>query len=702
MEKGNKSPLFFESSSPLVLTSISVLTGLFAGFYSFPLFLALLLFAILIYSLYQLSKRELKLREIFVWIGVFLVCWIYGIKSAPKVEAFKHKNYYKVLFKVLKVEPYYGRFIKVVAENEKLGRFYFITRRRIFSPGKVCLGSFSPYNLNVYPGYFSPSLKSILFSQGIQAKMYLISKGYTVCKKENGFSFEDIRFKLFKFSERLPDVSKGLFQALVLGVETQLPREYLEKLKKQGLYHQLAISGFNLAVIFGLIYWLCFFILKRTPVVFWGHPLQNICYLIALPGAFFVLMLSGFAPSALRAFVFLFLWGISRLLYRNTTSISVLFLTALVLIFASPHLITSLSFQLSFIATFALLIGDRLFRNILPPDKSRLYRYLLYPVGVSTVVSLAVFPFLIYIGGEFPIATPLNNLIATGFWSFCFIPLSLLTAIIALFSPDLAVFPGELLGKLFNIYSKIPFFEAVFVPKIPANLMIASFVACFLIFLVLYPRLKNKAFIITLLLFIIFYQGAEFLYRKVSFAAVFPLKRKNEILIFSQGKAFCFSRECEKNPKLISNFKKLGITHIKVLNRLNQNPKFLNLAGIWYWEHPSGLTVAFIPAGFRCKNLKTNFLKIPAEVIITEKSFRGFKKLAKDEFKSRIALGRELKDLVYIFPQSSIGLMCRETEKVKNFWQEVFFPLSPYFFGTKGCIEIPFHREVKSGEIRNL
>jgi len=532
--------------------------------------------------------------------------------------------------------------------------------------------------------------------------MYLISKGYTVCKKENGFSLEDIRFKLFKFSERLPGVSKGLFQALVLGVETQLPKEYLEKLKKQGLYHQLAISGFNLAVIFGLIYWICFSILKRTPVVFWGHPLQNICYLLALPGAFFVLMLSGFAPSALRAFVFLCLWGVSRLLFRNTTSVSVLFLTALVLVLFSPHLVTSLSFQLSFVATFALLLGDRLFREVFPPDKNKLFRYLAYPLGVSTIVSLAVFPFLVYIGGEFPIATPINNLLATGFWSFFFIPLSLITAIIALISPDLAIFPGKLLGKVFCLYSKIPFFELVFVPKIPANLMIVAFLLSFFVFLLLCSKLKYKAGLIAIFLFLMLYYGTKFLYEKVSFAAVFPLKRKNEVLVFSQGKAFCFSRECEKNLKLISNFKKLGITHIRILTQFNNEPEFLNLAGIWYWEHPSGLTLAFIPVRFRCKNLKTNFLRIPAEVVIAEKRFRGLKKLIKSGFKAKFSVMDVLKAPIYIFPGELKGLVCKETEKVKNFWQEVLFPLSPYFFGTKGCIEIPFHREVKSGEIRNL
>lgn len=56
-----------------------------------------------------------------------------------------------------------------------------------------------------------------------------------------------MRYQIFRFSENLSSTAQGLIQALVSKVEYNIPEEYKDKLKNQGLYHQLAISGFNLA-----------------------------------------------------------------------------------------------------------------------------------------------------------------------------------------------------------------------------------------------------------------------------------------------------------------------------------------------------------------------------------------------------------------------------------------------------------------------
>ncbi len=295
------------------------------------------------------------MRRAIHLIFLFLIFYFTGNFYFNNLETFKFQRVEKFLLKIEKIEPYYEGY-KIVAKVEGLGNIEFTSKLANFKPGLICEVTLIKKKWYERFNPFYPDEKEIYEIKGVEGLFKLNEKEKIYCIEGRGNFFEDLRYRLFQFSEKLSPLAKGLFLALVLGVENQLPSEYLETLKTQGLYHQLAISGFNLAVLYGLLYKLFRFLLGYTPLIKLEIPLQIWAYLFSIPGAFIILVFSGFQPPTLRAFFFLLIYLTGKIFFRNTPSILLLFLTGALLLLFNPSLIGNLSFQLSFIATCRLLL----------------------------------------------------------------------------------------------------------------------------------------------------------------------------------------------------------------------------------------------------------------------------------------------------------------------------------------------------------
>jgi len=535
LEKGNNilNSIFYEKNSLIFIFLSAFILGWFLSFYKFPWYFLIIFF---------IALRRSKIC--IIWIVFLISSYFFGLfywnklfdKNKPKL-----KQETELLTQIKRVDPYYKGYL-VLAYSPSIGDFIFKTDKKLFIPGEKCLINFKFKKYKEYLNPFYTEKYKRLLVKGIEQELVLVSDEDFICNFENKFSLEYLRYKLLNFSEKLSKTSKGLFQALVLGVEYNLPEEYLEKLKNQGLYHQLAISGFNLAILFGLFYSVSYFILKYTSVIRIGYPLQNISYLLALPGAFLILAFSGFCPSALRAFVFLSLFVLNKLIFRSTSSLIILFLTAFFILLFQPYLIGNLSFQLSFIATLGLIIGNRLF-DIYFKDRFncdivyyRFLKFIAYSIFISLIVSFFIAPFIFYINGKFPIGIILNNLLATIFWSFIFIPFSIFIALLSFINENIAIKLSNVLGSLFNFYIKIPFFEIIYKPSVPINIFLLFWCFGIILLFILSKYYKNiyKRYGIFLLVMAISYTLMNYFYTKIFYITIFDVGRANAILIKDQ------------------------------------------------------------------------------------------------------------------------------------------------------------------------
>lgn len=152
-----------------------------------------------------------------------------------------------------------------------------------------------------------------------------------------------------KVQEMLPSPHSELILGMVTGENlfNELPR-YNDVLRTAGLVHVVVVSGYNISLVFNLF--ASAFHSYRKSIRFF------ICSLIT----FSYVAFTGFGIPAVRSYIMALTLS-AYSIYGNRISAShTLFISAFVIILISPAQLYSLSFQLSFLATFGLLhLSDR-------------------------------------------------------------------------------------------------------------------------------------------------------------------------------------------------------------------------------------------------------------------------------------------------------------------------------------------------------
>jgi len=272
------------------------------------------------------------------------------------------------------------------------------------------------------------------YSLNIPCRIY----GRKVAEKTNNFKIEGtlytpdgksylLKSKLpwqplkatFTFAQRRFDSKNGLRQyihqkypskksarfltALTTGIREDhiLQKEFTEL----GLSHLLAISGFH----FGILALLFHILLKRfLPFKIHAMALMMLCTAYA----FFL----GFGPSIERAWLFsICLFGM-QLVERRQTALNTLGFVMLVSLLIHPLNATSLSFQLTFLATGAIFVlyppCNRLFCKAipLPPLLPHLVRYFRNALALTVAVNVALLPLLFLYFHKFSVHSLFYNL----------------------------------------------------------------------------------------------------------------------------------------------------------------------------------------------------------------------------------------------------------------------------------------------------
>jgi competence protein ComEC len=143
----------------------------------------------------------------------------------------------------------------------------------------------------------------------------------------------------------LPPVSGALLEGLLIGERRQLPPTLIEDFRRAGVYHVLAISGFNVALVAGSVFLL--FRLVRLPApIAAGLALATLVAFAAVVGG---------QPSVLRATVMGGLFLAAGLLGRESRVWNSLAAALIALLALDPGSLAEPGLQLSFAATAGLL-----------------------------------------------------------------------------------------------------------------------------------------------------------------------------------------------------------------------------------------------------------------------------------------------------------------------------------------------------------
>lgn len=144
-----------------------------------------------------------------------------------------------------------------------------------------------------------------------------------------------------------------LVMGVVFGFNEGIDPAFADRLKVAGIMHVIVASGYNVSIIVG-------FFEKIT--AFTGRKIMLTFTLLAL---IFYAGLSGFNPPIVRASIMGVVGLVALISGRPKDTILWLFYTAILMIFIDPSIVYSLSFQLSFGATFGIVVFAEKFNKIL-------------------------------------------------------------------------------------------------------------------------------------------------------------------------------------------------------------------------------------------------------------------------------------------------------------------------------------------------
>jgi competence protein ComEC len=257
-------------------------------------------------------------------------------------------------------------------------------------------GRFAPPRPNLNPGGFDAYLYYL--SNNVWGAFYADS----IIRTRSNSSFfsrtarlagSTVKTSLLKIKN---EEYRGILQAAFLNDQSDLTASMKNLFFEAGIYHLLALSGFNIAILSGaLLAFLFLFPVKKEWKI-----------IIALGAIWLYLFFIGFIPSLFRAVIMATVVSSAFIIQRKNYMLNSLGIAGIVWLCMSPLSLFTPSYQLSFAATFGLITLSPIFLKLLkiPIRNALLGKTLTIMVSIASV-SLASFivtsPILVYHFNQF-------------------------------------------------------------------------------------------------------------------------------------------------------------------------------------------------------------------------------------------------------------------------------------------------------------
>ena len=158
-----------------------------------------------------------------------------------------------------------------------------------------------------------------------------------------------------RIEEALPGDYGHIAAALIMGDQRGIAETTQNDMRASGLGHILSISGLHLALVAGSVFWLIRALLALSPMLALNFPIKKWAAGAALAVATFYLGISGAEVATFRSWVMLAIMLGAILIDRRALTLRNVALAALIILVFSPESLLSISFQMSFAATVALI-----------------------------------------------------------------------------------------------------------------------------------------------------------------------------------------------------------------------------------------------------------------------------------------------------------------------------------------------------------
>ncbi len=155
----------------------------------------------------------------------------------------------------------------------------------------------------------------------------------------------------------LPGDTGAIASALITGKRDAITTPVNEAMYVSGLAHVLSISGYHMAVVAGIMFFVLRALFALMPAFASRHPIKKWAAFAALLAAAFYLLLSGAEVATQRSFIMIAIVLIGVMVDRPTLTFRTITVAAFGVLILAPEAVVHPSFQMSFAATLALIAG---------------------------------------------------------------------------------------------------------------------------------------------------------------------------------------------------------------------------------------------------------------------------------------------------------------------------------------------------------
>jgi competence protein ComEC len=265
-------------------------------------------------------------------------------------------------------------------------------------------------NLEIPPERADFSYREYLENRGVFS--YLSYPRITIIDRNTG---NPLLAAIYALRDRIAQVCKqvmpqpeaAFLSGMLVGRDEKIPDDLKQAFQNTGTSHLVAISGFNITILSGLILALTSRLLPRGWSVLASAIL--LCAYAVMAGA---------SPSVVRAAIMGVLAIIGLSIGRTRTAVNSLGLAAAGMVLVNPLILRDIGFQLSFAATAGILLidaplNDRFVKKMTgptrPPETNLLWRSLGDFVIITLSAQAATLPFLLYHFYRYPLIGLLVN-----------------------------------------------------------------------------------------------------------------------------------------------------------------------------------------------------------------------------------------------------------------------------------------------------
>jgi competence protein ComEC len=342
----------------------------------------------------QLEKpRVFNDTKSFIWV-------LLGLSSILILRlAFSYQEYRSFIQK-----PFYYTYAEVISEKVKrsYGKRYRVLKLRSDNGLQFITTSYTKNS------YANRRLRLQIFpDENISFRGYL-STFFVKSRIKEVFPLEEtLKERLLQkvAAQHQSEMLTSFYHAIFFA--TPLSADLREQIAKLGVSHLIALSGFHLGILWGIIYGLTAMIYRVFQQRYFPYRFilidVGVATLLVLA---WYLWFVGFPPSLVRSYMMLLLGWTVLVLGMELVSFAFLFTVVGVVLALSPSLVVSLGFWFSVAGVFAIFLLLKYTKNL---DK-RMLSLLVIPIGIF-ILMLPVVHSTFTVTSPYQLLSPLLSLI---------------------------------------------------------------------------------------------------------------------------------------------------------------------------------------------------------------------------------------------------------------------------------------------------